>query len=80
LTWPFGTGSRLEARVAAAPVYDGRRFQSIDAALADGPKFFAQLMSAIGSRDGREIVRHLDALRTAGTLERDAEGRYAVKA
>jgi UbiD family decarboxylase len=79
LTWPFGTGSRLEARVAAAPVYDGQRFQSIDAALADGPKFFAQLMSAIGSRDGREIVRHLDALRTAGTLERDAEGRYAVK-
>jgi 2,5-furandicarboxylate decarboxylase 1 len=79
LTWPFGTGSRLEARVAAAPVYDGRRFQSIDAALADGPKFFAQLMSAIGSRDGRETVRHLDALRSAGGLERDAEGRYAIK-
>jgi len=79
LTWPFGTGSRIEARVPAPPVYDGKRFASIDAALADGPKFFAQLMAAIGSRDGREIVRHLDALRSAGLLERDGEGRYATK-
>ena len=79
LTWPFGTGTRIEARVPAPPVYDGKRFASIDAALADGPKFFAQLMAAIGSRDGREIVRHLDALRSAGLLERDGEGRYATK-
>jgi hypothetical protein len=60
-------------------VLDGRRFASLDAALADGPKFFAQLMSAVGSRDGREIVRALDALRAAGRLERDAEGRYFTK-
>jgi 2,5-furandicarboxylate decarboxylase 1 len=79
LTWPFGTGSRIEARVPAPPVLDGRRFASLDAALADGPKFFAQLMSAVGSRDGREIVRALDALRTSGRLERDAEGRYFIK-
>lgn len=78
LTWPFGTGNRLEARVPAPPVYDGARFASLDAALADGPKFFAQLMAAVGSRDGREIVRHLDKLRTAGTLQRDAEGRYST--
>jgi 2,5-furandicarboxylate decarboxylase 1 len=79
LTWPFGTGSRLEARVPAPPVYDGARFATLDAALADGPKFFAQLMAAVGSRDGREIVRQLDVLRTAGTLDRDGEGRYSVK-
>jgi 2,5-furandicarboxylate decarboxylase 1 len=79
LTWPFGTGNRMETRVPAPPVYDGKRFASLDAALADGPKFFADLMSATGSRDGREIVRHLDTLRATGTLERDGEGRYFVK-
>jgi 2,5-furandicarboxylate decarboxylase 1 len=79
LTWPFGTGNRMETRVPAAPVYDGARFPSLDAALADGPKFFAQLMAAVGSRDGREIVRHLGALRSTGTLERDGEGRYSIK-
>ena len=36
-------------------------------------------MSALGSRDGREIVRALAALREAGTLMRDAEGRYFIK-
>jgi len=52
---------------------------SLAAALADGPKFFVELMSARGSRDGREIVRELDALRARGTLERDAEGRYVYR-
>jgi UbiD family decarboxylase len=79
LTWPFGTGARLEARVPAPPVYDGARFTSLDAALADGPKFFAQLMAATGSRDGREIVLKLDALRSTGALDRDGEGRYYTK-
>jgi hypothetical protein len=36
-------------------------------------------MSARGSRDGREIVRELDALRASGSLERDAEGRYIYR-
>ena len=51
----------------------------VDAALADGPKFFEELMSAVGSRDGREIVRTLEALRAKAALERDAEGRYFFK-
>ena len=29
LTWPFGTGGRLEARVPAPPRYEGRRFPSV---------------------------------------------------
>ena len=37
-------------------------------------------MSAVGSRDGREIVRTLEGLRTKPGLERDAEGRYFIKA
>jgi 2,5-furandicarboxylate decarboxylase 1 len=79
LTWPFGTGNRMEARVPAPPIYDGARFPSLEAALRDGPKFFAQLMAATGSRDGREIVLELDGLRGAGVLERDDEGRYFIK-
>jgi hypothetical protein len=34
-------------------------------------------MAAVGSRDGREIVRALDALREKG-LDRDGEGRYFI--
>ena len=37
-------------------------------------------MSATASRDGREIVRALEALRDRGALDRDGEGRYLVKA
>jgi UbiD family decarboxylase len=76
LTWPFGTGSRLETRVPAPPRFAGRRFASIEAALADGPKYFEDLMSAVGSRDGRDVVRALETLRGAHTLDRDVEGRY----
>jgi UbiD family decarboxylase len=79
LTWPFGSGARLETRVPEPPRFEGPRFASLDAALADGPKSFAQLMSALGSRDGREIVRLLETLRQKGTLARDAEGRYLIK-
>jgi 2,5-furandicarboxylate decarboxylase 1 len=35
-------------------------------------------MAAVGSRDGREIVRELDALRTEGVLDRDDRGRYLL--
>jgi 2,5-furandicarboxylate decarboxylase 1 len=79
LTWPFGTGTRLETRVPAPPRFAGRRFASIEAALADGPKFFEELMSAVGSRDGREVVRALEALRGMHALARDDEGRYLIK-
>jgi UbiD family decarboxylase len=78
LTWPFGTGGRLEVRVPAPPQFTGTRFASIEAALADGPKFFEELMNAVGSRDGREVVRDLARLRAARSLDRDGEGRYLM--
>jgi len=79
LTWPFGTGGRLETRTPSPPRYEGKRFPSIEAALRDGPKYYEELMAAIGSRDGREIVRTLEDLRRTVTIERDAEGRYSIK-
>src|SRR5262245_449273 len=62
LTWPFGTGNRIEARVPEPPRFAGQGFPSIAAALAHGPKTFEELMAAVGSRDGREIVRALEPL------------------
>src|SRR3954466_13897280 len=79
LTWPPGAASRLEMRVPEPPRLEGKRFPSIVAALADGPKFFEELMGAVGSRDGREIVRELETLRAKVTLDRDADGRYLIK-
>jgi 2,5-furandicarboxylate decarboxylase 1 len=79
LTWPIGATARLDLQVPKPPTYKGKRFASIEAALADGPKFFEELMAAVGSRDGREIVRTLGDLRSKGGLERDGEGRYFTK-
>jgi len=79
LTWPFGTGGRLEVRVPEPPKFAGKRFASVEAALADGAKFFEELMTAVGSRDGREVVRILGGLRDKLALDRDAEGRYFIK-
>jgi 3-polyprenyl-4-hydroxybenzoate decarboxylase len=79
LTWPFGQGDRLETRVPAPPKFAGKRFASVEAALNDGPKFFEELMSAVGSRDGREVVRTLGSLRDKLALDRDGEGRYFIK-
>jgi hypothetical protein len=37
------------------------------------------LMTAVGSRDGREVVRVLAGLRNKLVLDRDGEGRYFIK-
>ncbi len=36
-------------------------------------------MAALASRDGREAVLALEALREAGRLAREKDGRYALK-
>jgi 2,5-furandicarboxylate decarboxylase 1 len=77
LTLPLGERI-LEHRIPRPPALEGRRFDSLQAALADGPKFFGELMAAVGSRDGREIVRELEGLRRSGKLSRDNEGRYCT--
>ncbi len=79
LTWPMQHAGRWDLSIPKPPVYQGKRFPSIHAALDDGPKWFEELMAATGSRDGREIVRELDTLRAKG-LDRDDKGRYLIKA
>jgi 3-polyprenyl-4-hydroxybenzoate decarboxylase len=88
-TIPFGKRGSLEWGVPMPPVTlesvgrsngkggNGRR--PVADVLAAGPASFLELMVAAGSRDGREIVRELDALYTAGTLTRNDSGRYMLK-
>ena len=78
-TMPMGTADTLESRVPKAPTYGGRRFPSLEAALADGPKTFEQLMAATGSRDGREIVCLFDDLRAKGRLGRTPDGQWMLR-
>ena len=47
--------------------------------LAAGPASFLELMIAAGSRDGRELVRELDVLYSAGKIVRHDSGRYMLK-
>jgi len=66
------TYMRCAARVFAGPA----RFQTVEQALASGPMFFADVIQGLGSDDGREVACALDAMRQAGRLGRDGDGRY----
>src|SRR2546422_745794 len=80
LTLPVGEARGIESTIPEPPRFEGERFPSVEAALADGPKTFEALMAALASRDGREVVLALEALREAGRLAREKNGCYALKA
>jgi 2,5-furandicarboxylate decarboxylase 1 len=80
LTLPFGHNQRLESEVPFPPTFAGARFKSVREALQDGPKYFEELMAAVGSRDGRDVMRAIDELRAAGQIRRDpALGKYMLE-
>jgi 2,5-furandicarboxylate decarboxylase 1 len=79
-TIPFGKANTLEFSVPTPPVAKkGTTHKSVTDALAAGPASFLELMGALGSNDGREIVRELDALYAAKRLERNDDGKYVLK-
>jgi 3-polyprenyl-4-hydroxybenzoate decarboxylase len=79
-TVPFGKTEAFEFSVPTAPVANKTApHRSAADALAAGPASFLQLMSALGSKDGREIVRELDALYAEKRLGRLDDGRYMLK-
>jgi 2,5-furandicarboxylate decarboxylase 1 len=79
-TIPFGKADALEFSVPTPPVPKKTTSHKTAAdALAAGPASFLELMAATGSKDGREIVRELDALYTARRLGRLDDGRYVLK-
>jgi UbiD family decarboxylase len=79
-TIPFGKANTLEFSVPAPPVAKvGARYTSAADMLAAGPASFLEIMAALGSKDGREIVRQLDGLYAARRLGRQDDGRYTLK-
>ena len=77
LTWNFPRPTAVTARVPEAAKIEGpARFQTVQQALETAPMHFAKLMSVMGSRDGREIVREVESLRDAGHLDRNSDGEY----
>jgi len=79
LTLPMGEARGIESTIPEPPRFEGARFASVEAALAAGPKTFEALMAALASRDGREVVLALEALRSDGRLAREKDGRYALR-
>ena len=82
LTIPFAERGNSEWAVPEPPdlTPSETRFESVEAALRDGPKQFEELMQCLASSDGREIVIELEALRECGQLARRRPGgRYSLK-
>jgi len=76
-TRPFGRAVDIPLTRCAAKRFDGpARFQTVEQALQSEPMFYAHLVEAIGSEDGRDVACALDELRAKGKLGRDADGRY----
>ena len=80
LTVPFDRPNRIDYWVAQAPRFERpARFRTVREALESGPMYFAHLMEAVGSRDGREVALELDALRNEGILTRLDNGEWMLK-
>ncbi|MGB6534904.1 MAG: UbiD family decarboxylase [Xanthobacteraceae bacterium] len=76
-TRPFGRDGQLPLMRCAAKVFKGpARYQTVEQALSASPMFFADIVEALGSDDGREVACALDGMRGAGRLGRDRDGRY----
>jgi len=80
-TKPFGRDGQVPLMRAAAKVFKGpARYQTVEQALAAKPMFYADIVEALGSEDGREIACALDELRQSGRLSRDRDGCYHLGA
>jgi UbiD family decarboxylase len=82
LTLPFGNRDRVTMKVAGAARVEGTpRFQTVRQALEGaGPLYFADLMAAVGTKDGRDVALQLDELRVEGALMRNLNGQYLLGA
>jgi 3-polyprenyl-4-hydroxybenzoate decarboxylase len=73
----FGRKQTVDLRRPQAAVFEGKRkVATVREALANGPLYFAEIMNALGSLDGREVACEIDALRQEGLLCRNADGQY----
>ncbi|MSQ53685.1 MAG: UbiD family decarboxylase [Betaproteobacteria bacterium] len=76
-TRPFGKDGQIPLTRCAAKFFKGpAKFKTAEEALGAGPLFYAAIVEAVGSEDGREVAMALDELRKKGKLGRDRDGRY----
>jgi UbiD family decarboxylase len=76
-TKPFGREDQVPMTRCASRVFKGpARYQNVEQALTASPMFYADIVDALGSDDGREVACAIDDLRHAGKLGRDRDGRY----
>jgi UbiD family decarboxylase len=78
LTLPFGLDRHIETRIPEPPRLGKSRGQTVREALEQGPQTFRDLMEATGSRDGRDVLVALDAVRREAVLDRQPDGRYRL--
>ena len=77
-TKPFDRRDSMEYAVPSAPALHDRPQRTIADALAAGPCTFLELMEALGTPDGRDVLRELAAYYADGTLQRNEDGRYTL--
>ena len=77
-TKPVGKDSEFAFTVPLPPQLPEARRRSVEAVLAEGPATYLDLMAALGTRDGREILPILERLYAAGKLGRLDDGRYVL--
>src|SRR5262245_32777 len=69
----------IEARVVSPPrIAPAARYQTVEQALTARPMYFTELMTSLGSKDGREIILALDVLREKGQVTRGENGEWAL--
>lgn len=79
-TEPYGFPDTVERWRAKPPrLTRAKRFAGVREALATGPMFFKDLVEALGSDDGRELVLELTALQEQGALARGRNGEWMLR-
>jgi 2,5-furandicarboxylate decarboxylase 1 len=79
-TIPFAMRNAFEFQIPEVPMLGSApsKPMTLETVLQAGPARFSDLMSALGTRDGREILREFDRLTEAGRLKRTDDGRYEL--
>jgi 2,5-furandicarboxylate decarboxylase 1 len=78
-TAPFPMPDRVESRISDVPkVKSGQKKMGVKQSLESGPKYFIEIMEALGSRDGREVVLEIEKLRAEGALNRTPNGQWCL--
>lgn len=80
LVAPYGNEDDIETwRPNEAVVTPNSTVMAVREALAEGPKYFTELLAATGSDDGRELVLELDEIRQSGKLGRLDNGAWTLE-